>query len=285
MQKKEKININQPLSQRAQDLIITLLKTFLLPPALPLTMMLIAAMLWRRAKATALCLLLLAWGSLLLLSLPAVSAALFHWLEAPYIETYKEAHKAIDNTLSVDAVVVLGGGRQRHSPEYPGDQVSYHALWRLRYGVRLARQQQLPIIISGGTVRPYETVSEAAIAAKLLAEEFDFTNVLLEERSRNTWENAQYTAALLEEKGIQRVILVSHAYHLRRAQLAFEQAGVDIVPMPTGFLSRSTNGWIDDWLPHTLALSRSRVALHEYIGLAVYYIKHLSKNARSKNAR
>lgn len=251
-------------------MITTLLKTFLLPPALQLAMFALGALLWRRAKVTAVTLVLLAWFSLLLLSLPALSYHLLRWLEAPYL-----GGVLVDNRHSeAGAIVVLGAGRQRNSPEYGEDQVSYHGMWRLRYGAHLARQLPLPVVVSGGLVRPYNTRSEAAIGGRLLRVDLGVSNpVWLEEESRNTWENAQYTAALLADKNIKTVILVTHAYHMRRAQLSFEHFGLEVIPMATGFLGFSGSGWWDGWLPDTTSLYRSRIALHESMGLLAYSLK------------
>jgi uncharacterized SAM-binding protein YcdF (DUF218 family) len=252
-------------------LIITLLKTFLLPPALQLGLMLLALLLWRWFKKTACCLLIFSWLSLAALSMPAVSAYLFQWLEAPYV---KQSFELDDD---VGAIVVLGGGRLRNPPEYGGeDQPGYHALWRLRFAGRLANQYQLPVIVSGGTVYPYETISEAAIGAKFLREEMQVSEVWEEGESRDTWQNARNSIALLKEKEIQKVAVVTHAYHMRRAEIAFRRANanhvspIEVVPMPTMFFSVAASGWWDDLLPTSYGLLGSRVALHEYLGLAFY---------------
>ncbi len=228
-------------------------------------MVAVSLMLWKRRKITSRFLMFLAWASLAAFSLPIVSSKLFVWLEAPYVSQANQR-----NLSDVEAIVVLGGGRERNTPEYGGeDQVSYHSLWRLRYGARLAKEYQLPVIASGGTVYPYEELSEAAIATKVLEEEFGVAHVWQEGNSRDTWQNAQKTAALLNIKEIEKVILVTHAYHMRRAIYAFEQAKVQVVPMPTGFFS-GDNNWLNDWLPTASALNKSRIAIHEYLGLAFY---------------
>ncbi|MEO0443752.1 MAG: YdcF family protein [Pseudomonadota bacterium] len=252
-------------------MIITLLKTFLLPPALQLSMVLVAALAWRRFRRLALFLFTVAWLSLWLLSLPLVSNSLFYWLEAPYVEHYQ--HGSRPSLRGAAAVVVLGAGRQRKPLEYTDDQPSYHALWRLRYGFRLARELNLPLITSGGTVYPYETLSEAQIAATVLQEDYGFTNVIQEGSSRNTWQNAQNTASLAKEVGFKQVILVTHAYHMRRSELSFNKAGLDVIAMPTGFQSSAKKVWWDSGLPNAGALSQSRTAIHEYLGLIFYALR------------
>ncbi len=284
-------------------MLITLFKTFLLPPAFQLLLMLMAFFMWQRYRFLSRFMVFVAWGSLLALSMPVVSTSLYAWLEQPYLELYKagiiateldteesqaEASDTIDlqkqesqpeqevqaQWPAIGAIVVLGGGRIDSAPEYQGkDQVNRSSLWRLRYGAYLAREYQLPILVSGGTVYPYEKASEAALAEQVLKESFLLNDIWLEEGSRNTWENAQKTAKILEGKSIEHVYLVTHAYHMRRAVLAFEAADIKVTPMATGFVSTSHVDWWDAWLPKAYALLESRVALHEFIGLFFYQLK------------
>lgn len=256
--------------------MLTILKEFLLPPALPLLMMALSFLLWRRVFLSR-TLLLLAWLSLWVLSLPIVSAQLLARLEQPYLSLAKENAQALqakqDN--GVGAVVILGGGREYRAPEYMGvDQLSHQALWRLRYGVDLAQSQSLPILLSGGTVYAYEQIAEAALAEDTLKRSFRFEGeIWREENSRNTWENAHNSARLLAEKGISQVYLVTHAYHMRRAEQVFRLAGLDVVPMPTGFVSTlHTEGW-DVWVPKAKYLLATRTALHEELGYWVYRVR------------
>ena len=250
-------------------MLITLFKQFLLPPGLQILLFAAAYLVrkpWRRFSCL---LMVLAWSSLLLFSLPAISSLLFLWLEAPYVQIASP-----EQIQTAQVVLVLGGGRQRNNPEYEGDQVSHSALWRLRYGARLANQYSLPVLVSGGRVYDYEASSEAELGQSLLQQEFGVETVWLEPNSRNTWENAKKSAQLLIEKNISGpVLLVTHAYHMRRAEGAFRHAGVDVVPMPTGFISTDLGGWWNDWIPSAGALMDSRTALHEYLGLLFYRLR------------
>ncbi len=245
-------------------------------------MIIFAWIFWRRFRLMARLSLGFAVITLLLLSLPVVSQALFVWLETPY---FKQATS--EQQARADVVVVLGGGRVRSAPEFDGkDQVSSHALWRLRYGAYLARKpvelgdDQLPMVVSGGTVMPFETISEAAMAAELLQNEFLIKRVIQEPNSRDTWQNAIKTSALLKQQKLSTALLVTHAYHMRRAQYSFAEAGVDTIPMATGFVaSRLLSGdepwygWWDSWLPSASALYQSRVAMHECLGLLFYLLR------------
>src|SRR3546814_14485454 len=66
-----------------------------------------------------------------------------------------------------------------------------------------------------------------------------------ESESTSTWTNARLSAAKLRAAGIRRFYLVTHAWHMPRAMLAFAGTGLEAVPAPTCFASRSELGWVD----------------------------------------
>ena len=95
-------------------------------------------------------------------------------------------------------------------------------------------------------------------------------DMLLENQSRNTHDNALYCAILLKAKGIQRVLLVTSAFHMRRAQALFEKQGLIVVPAPTDFQRIVSNSTVPGVLPQVGNLSRTTHALHELVGYWVY---------------
>jgi uncharacterized SAM-binding protein YcdF (DUF218 family) len=223
------------------------------------------------------------WAGLLslwLLSLPVVSGFLHGGLESIYSTEESSAGMSgagISDQAPehVQAIVVLGAGRHYRAEEYGGgDTLSHSALWRLRYGAALAKRWSLPMIVSGGRVRSFDGPSEAQIAADFLHNELGVSIVWLEDQSRNTWENAHFTKALLDKKGIAKVALVTHAYHMRRSAYAFDRAGVQYISMPTGNLAtQAPSAWWGSWLPSASGLQRSYLALHEYLGWLFYQLK------------
>ena len=88
-------------------------------------------------------------------------------------------------------------------------------------------------------------------------------------RSTNTMENAAYSAQVLQEAGIRKIYLVTHAWHMPRAVLAFEKAGLEVIPAPTAFVSRS-DGQLQDFLPSASALQLTYYAIHEWLGILWY---------------
>ena len=109
-----------------------------------------------------------------------------------------------------------------------------------------------------------------------LVDDFRVPVVWTEEHSRTTWENAEYSKAILDREAIGRVYLVTHAWHMPRAVNAFKAVGLDPVPAPTGFASTSSTSEarLLLWLPSARALSDSALALHEHLGLLWYRLRH-----------
>jgi uncharacterized SAM-binding protein YcdF (DUF218 family) len=174
---------------------------------------------------------------------------------------------------NAQAIVVLGGGRIADAPEYGGRDIpSSIELQRLHYAARLHRQTGLPILVTGG--RPDgSTESEAAIMARTLRTDYAVPVKWLEEESDNTAQNAQFSARLLRESRVQRILLVTDAIHMERARRIFAMTGLNVVPAPTIFTHMSRFS-LDDFLPKTVWLQRTSYAMHEWIGLAWYQLRY-----------
>jgi uncharacterized SAM-binding protein YcdF (DUF218 family) len=250
-------------------MLTTLIKTLLLPPTLPLLMIVVGFLAWSHSRYLAKSSVFLGVVMLWVLSLPVVSAYLHYGLESSYMAETPDSVPA-----GVQAIVVLGAGRHYSASEYGGDTLSHSALWRLRYGGYLAKRWNIPVLVSGGNVRSFDVVPEAEMGVYFLQKELNVVTAWPESQSRNTWENAEFSAALLGSKGIHHVALVTHAYHMPRSVYAFQAAGLMVTPMPTGQVSQQSSFayWLN-WLPSAHALSRSYLALHEYLGLLFYSLR------------
>lgn len=171
------------------------------------------------------------------------------------------------------AIVVLGGGRQALAPEYGVATLTPRGLERLRYGLWLGRETGLPVAFSGGLAPGSEPgPTEAAIAERIAAREFGRPLRWTEDASRDTRENAIRSVALLAPQGIDRIVVVTHAYHMRRAMRNFERAvaaaGVTmrLTAAPMDVPTRSEMKVLD-WLPSASGFAQTRLVLHEWLGL------------------
>lgn len=244
-----------------------ILKQLLMPPGVLLLLILLAWWL-RRARPRLACLcLLVGLGGLWLMSLPAVMQGAARLLEREPVLAPADWPELVGRA---DAIVVLGAGRQQHDPGWDYvDQPGLMALERLRYAARLARASGLPLATSGG-LHYGQPPSEAALMAEVLQQDYGVPVRWLEEGSRTTWENARFSAELLQPQGVRRVVLVTQAWHMPRARWSFEQAGFEVVSAPVGHLGRGYDRPLGGWLPESLVIWQSSQLLNEAAGLLLY---------------
>jgi len=204
-------------------------------------------------------LLVLSLGGLWLFSTPIVASKLMESLmPPPQVLTGKEA----------DAIVILGGGRIKNSVEYGGDTEKNYTLERLRYGAHLANTLKKPVLVTGGSVES-NRIPEGELMRDILQNEFHVPVRWVEDRSRNTRENAMFSAELLAKSGIKRIYLVTHAWHLARAMPEFQHANLTVIPAGTGY--RMAGGLeFNDFIPNAQALLNSYLACHEWVGMLWY---------------
>ena len=205
-----------------------------------------------------------ALGALYAFSTPLLSAWLLTRLEwaPPLLRPTAEGAQAI---------VVLSAGYIEEAPEYGGPTVDALSLQRIRYAARLARVTGLPVLASGGRVRELDA-SIASLMAAALKKDFGVAARWLEERSTDTHQNAEFSAEILRAAGVERIYLVTHAWHMPRARAAFVRAGLAVVPAPTAYTGAPSARLA--LAPSTTALKHSYYALHEMTGRLWYRIAY-----------
>lgn len=171
------------------------------------------------------------------------------------------------------AIVVLGGGSYFAAPEYGSDTVKPETLARLRYAAYLQRATGKPVLVAGGHPDGIPT-AEAVLMKIALNRDFQVPVAWVEDKSDNTLENAYFSRPMLDAAGIRRIWLVTHAWHMRRAKMAFENAGFSVVAAPTGFAT-SYKLTVLSFLPRADAPRNSSRFFHEIIGIAWYRLKFL----------
>jgi uncharacterized SAM-binding protein YcdF (DUF218 family) len=242
---------------RSVLLLKKILAALILPPFGPLLLAAFGlAVLRRRPRLGR----TLAWTGLVLATLLALPASV-DLLLIP-LERYPVFDPA--GARDSQAIVILAGGKRRDAPEYRGDTVNGLSLERLRYGARLARQTGLPVLVSGGAPTP--GVPEALLMREVLEHEFGVPVRWTESASRDTRENAVFSAQILRQAGVSRVVLVTHAAHMRRALAEFAAAGIEAVPAPTAFLHGSGGGTLASHFPSASAAYAGWLATHEWLG-------------------
>lgn len=173
-----------------------------------------------------------------------------------------------------DAAVLLTGisqvDKSPHDRVYLGlgaDRLT-NALWLYRAG-RVGR-----IIVSGGSgaVLAKAHTEAADLATLLRLAGVPQSAILIEDRSRNTHENALFTKRLLAaHPEMNTLVLVTSAFHQRRALGSFQKVGLHPISFPAGFRSTDRRGTPDYWLvPSPAALENASLLTHEIAGWLTY---------------
>jgi uncharacterized SAM-binding protein YcdF (DUF218 family) len=208
---------------------------------------------------------------LLVFSLPAVANRLWRSLEADAVTTAKP-----DATW--DAVVLLGGAVNAFgaTPEVPSWNDNVERL--LTTYELLSSGRAKVAIVSGGSLGVEGLPTEAEyLARQLEAWGIAKDRVIVEKQARNTRENATFTKALLDERGWKHVLILTSAFHLRRAAGCFRAVGVDFDAQAVDYRMRDP-ARDTHVLPRGEYLADSTRALREYLGRFVYRVMGYSKD-------
>ncbi|SEO98216.1 YdcF family protein [Aquisalimonas asiatica] len=240
------------------------LERLIFPPTGPILLGLFGLLLWHRRRGRVLV-------ALALVVLYALSTPLGSSLLVAPLERAEPLDLDGADAPRSGVIVVLAGGQIPRAPEYQGDTINLWSLERARYAARVHRALGLPLLVTGGP-------GEAEALAGVLQDEFGVPVEWVDNTSRNTQENAFRTVELLADELPTEIVLVTKALHLPRATAAFQRAGVEgVTRAPTGYFHRPDpgrrfDGW--DLVPDIHGMTRSYMALHEYVGRVWYWIRY-----------
>ena len=248
------------------QLVSTLIHVVLLPPVCLLLGVLIGLLIIRRTPRAGRMLTGVSLALLLVLFTNAGASLLIAPLErmAPPLD--------LARIEGAGAIVVLAAGRMEHAPEYGGQDIpDLIALARLRYGAHLQHRTGLPLLVTGGNAsRDHEP--KARSMARALRDDFRTPVAWVEEESETTYENALFSARILKAAQVQRILLVTDALHMARAERVFARSGLQVIPAPTMFYGAGPLAPMD-FVPSASAIQKSYYASYELAGLAWYRLR------------
>lgn len=196
-------------------------------------------------------------------SLPAAS----NWVRG-YLED-QHPPMMLQAVPQAEAIVVLGGGVSPagHGELYPNLESGADRAW---HAARLFHASKAPLVLlTGGSDPDHSATSEAEALKQFMVDlGVPDRSIVLEQRSRNTSQNGAYSAEILAGHGVNRVLLVTSAYHMPRAKGLFEAQGLEVIPVATDHEVLSRPLW-RSLLPDTGALDGSSRAIKEIIGRLV----------------
>jgi uncharacterized SAM-binding protein YcdF (DUF218 family) len=172
----------------------------------------------------------------------------------------------------VGAIVVLAGGTYPPDPSQREAAPTLDTYVRCQYAAWLHRNwRAVPVFASGGR-SPEQVLLSGVMRRVLEGEGVPPGQVFTEDRSTSTYTNATQTAAVLKDRGIRKIALVTEAFHMWRAELCFRKQGIQVVPAPCAFRGRVFRPKWGDFIPGPKGMGWNGDVLHEWIGLPWYRI-------------
>jgi uncharacterized SAM-binding protein YcdF (DUF218 family) len=218
-----------------------------------------------------------AWGVLgvallLTFSLEPVSNAMFRGLEASAKRTFRP-------DATYDVVILLGGVVEDRAQATSGQRSFNDNNERLLETFDLLRKGTARnAIVSGG---PADATRTEVVEARVLADQLvlwgiDRERVIVEDHAKNTYENAVDSAAIVRARGYKTVLVVTSAFHMKRALGCFRAVDLDVDSLPVDFRSYSSP-YSGELLPRARFLEESTVALREWFGRGIYRARGYAK--------
>ena len=201
------------------------------------------------------------------LSIPYTADRFMRWLEVPRvpIETLQPPYAA---------VIVLSGMLQLQLSQ-PGFIEFNGAVERILAGIAFVQQGRgKMLLVSGGTGSLFDQRTKEANLLKTFALQLGLRDdqVLVEADSRNTYENAVYTAQVLRTRQWRQVVLITSASHMRRALAAFHKQGIFPHPYPVDYTA--ADGVTPfSFVPSVHSLAKTTAVMHELFGLLTYRVQ------------
>jgi uncharacterized SAM-binding protein YcdF (DUF218 family) len=184
-----------------------------------------------------------------------------------------------------DILVLLGGGTQ--PSEYPRSLVEVNEAGdRILYAAWLYRQGKADYILASGGLLDWSSrqntpAQDMAFLLEMMGVPKEA--IWLQPDSRNTYEDALFSAEILNEKGIHRILLVTSASHMLRSVKLFEAQGFDVTPLPTDYSVSNPpetepgkfdpRPFILSLFPNADNLATTTRILKEYIGIWMYDLR------------
>ena len=148
---------------------------------------------------------------------------------------------------------------------------------RIMHALQLYKEKKIEkILISGGSGSLFQNQRREADNLKSILKlaEVPESDILIESKSRNTYENAQYSAQILNKRfpGAD-FLLITSAFHMRRASACFAKAGINATVYSTDFYTHDRNFHFDTLLfPSVHAIHKWTILVKELLGWVLYNI-------------
>jgi uncharacterized SAM-binding protein YcdF (DUF218 family) len=207
------------------------------------------------------------------------------WVATGLAHSLESRYPSPDPVPHAQVLVLLGGGTD--PPEPPRRMVEINSAGdRVLYAAQLYREGKTDTILVSGGLLDWDR--QATTPAQDMASLLEWMGVPAsaiwqQGESHNTYEDAFFCAKVLKEKRVNRILLVTSAWHMPRAVKLFQAQGLDVIPLPTDYnvtkkgwdqlLSQDWRSSVLDLFPSVSNLDLTTKMLKEYLGLFVYGLR------------
>jgi uncharacterized SAM-binding protein YcdF (DUF218 family) len=200
------------------------------------------------------------------ISLPAVghfAIGTLEWRYPPQSNAQGEAR----------VIVVLSGYVRPPSETVPEAELGSDTLLRCLHAAQLYKAKPRPILVSGGRVDANGPSLARSMRDFLVGQGVREEDLIMEEESANTYQNALLSGEILSRLGYERIVLVTSALHMPRSERCFRAIGFQVVTSPCDYHSVRAH-WTpcDFLLPSPHAAAGTEMAVHEWLGMAWYWL-------------
>jgi uncharacterized SAM-binding protein YcdF (DUF218 family) len=225
--------------------------------------------LWRKRRESRLRLLAVTLPYLLLVAISTPACVyyfrgLLEWQYPPLRERPED----------VEAIVVLASAVQADTDAPSGFVLDVHSRSRCQCAAEMFRKgKPCPVLVIGGNPPPDEPACSAVMRDYLVELGVPAVNIVVEEQSGDTYENAVESRCLLEERGLRKILLITDAIHLLRSMRCFQKQGIDAVACGCRYLSVPSNEKMLRCWPHPVGLKQFPSVCYEWLALPWYWIR------------
>ena len=173
----------------------------------------------------------------------------------------------------VDGIVVLGGTVHMYVSDQRGVPSIVSGAERIIEAVKLANHfKEAKIVLSGGPNTLVDNPTADAVVVKQLMVDMGINadRILVEGKSRNTWQNAVFAKKIAEPKGAENWLLITSAYHMPRAMGTFRQAGFKVAPYPVDYYTGGESSRYSLFYYAMDGVTITDTAAKEWLGLIAY---------------
>jgi len=183
---------------------------------------------------------------------------------------------SLNDIKSPYEVGILMGGSMRHFDEKTERPVYSMSVDRLLQTVSLYHNGKIKkILLTGGSGHVFRQDQKESffIADVLRKSGVAAEDIIIENNSRNTYENALFTRDLVKVKGIKgRFLLITSSFHMRRSVACFRKVGFDVDTFPVDSKTREASFTPDSFIPEPFYFTLWDQLIHEWVGMIAYKI-------------